>query len=48
MKYPPETIYVEYDKRGGRATKPFTDAYAARRFWVAKDKAGKRPKVKKG
>lgn len=39
-------VAVEYDARGKRATKQFTDCYAARRFYVAKLKAGKNPKVK--
>jgi hypothetical protein len=38
-------VIVEYDMRGGRAQKLFTDAYLGRRFFVAKDKAGKNPKV---
>lgn len=41
-------VAVEYDARDKRATKQFTDAYAARRFFVAKAKQGKNPKVKKG
>jgi hypothetical protein len=45
---PTPPVTVEYDSRGSRATKTFTDAYAARRFYVAKDKSGKRPIVKKG
>ena len=40
-------VAVEYDCRGKRETKTFTDAYAARRFYVAKLNAGKNPTVKK-
>lgn len=36
---------VEYTAKGQRVTKAFTDAYAARRFYVAKYKAGANPKV---
>jgi hypothetical protein len=46
-KYPPVTFYIEYDSRGRRVKRAFTDEYAARRFWIAKDKAGKRPRVRK-
>lgn len=42
-KTPPVT--VEYDTRGKRTTRTFTDAYAARQFYCAKAKAGKRPRV---
>ena len=39
-------VVVEYDSaRGKRATKTFTDPYAARRFWVLKDAAGKNPRI---
>lgn len=38
-------ITVSYEKRGRREYKHFTDAYAARRFYVAKFKAGRAPKV---
>jgi len=38
---------VEYTARGVRVVKRFTDAYAARRFYVAKLKAGADPKVVK-
>lgn len=40
-------IQVEYDCRGGRACKLFTDQFAARRFCVAKFKAGKRPHLRR-
>lgn len=40
-------VVIEYDRGNQRATKRFTDAYAARRFWLAKLKAGKRPTVRK-
>ncbi len=38
-------VTIEYDSRGGRALRSFRDPYAARRFYVAKDREGKRPKV---
>ena len=38
-------IAVVYDCRGGRVIKRFADAYAARRFYVAQLKAGRRPAV---
>jgi len=44
-QYPPEPVRIEYDSRGKRSSKTFTDHYAARRFYAAKDKAGKHPKV---
>jgi hypothetical protein len=40
-------VKVEYDGRKGRQSKHFTDAYEARRFYVAKFKLGKKPQVKK-
>jgi hypothetical protein len=40
-------VLVEYDCRGQRVTKYFANPYKARSFYVAKDKAGKQPKVKK-
>ena len=41
-------VEVEYDCRGKRKTREFgDDVFAARRFWIAKDRAGKNPKVKK-
>lgn len=45
---PPSSVVIEYDAAGKRATKPFNNAYAARRFCVAKLRAGKNPLVKKG
>ena len=41
----PEAIAIEYDSRGQRVCKQFTDHWEARRFYTAKDKAGKNPKV---
>jgi DNA invertase Pin-like site-specific DNA recombinase len=38
-------VTVEYDTANGRASKTFADAYAGRRFYCAKDKAGKNPRV---
>ena len=43
-RYPVE-VAIEYDARGKRVRKLFTDPYAARRFWILKDKQGKRPRV---
>lgn len=41
-------VKIEYDKNGRRALKDFgTDAYAARRFYVAKLKSKHNPTVKK-
>ena len=40
-------VWVEYDCRGERKSKHFDDAHEARRFYAAKLKAGKNPKVKK-
>lgn len=45
MKYPPVQIIVEYEYRGQRVQKTFTDHYEARRFYVLKLKAGKQPSV---
>ena len=36
-------VFVEYDCRGQRTLKEFSDVYAARRFAMTKEKAGKRP-----
>ena len=41
-------IAVEYDAHGRRVRKTFDCPYEARRFFVAKEKAGKNPKVRKG
>lgn len=43
----PPPVYVAYDAQKGRRKKLFTDPYAARRFYVAKSKAGKRPQVER-
>lgn len=41
-------VAVEYDgAKGQRVTKQFADAYAARRFYAAKHRAGKNPRVRK-
>jgi len=42
------SVSVEYENRGKRATKKFDDANAAKKFYAAKDKAGKKPKVTAG
>jgi hypothetical protein len=47
FKPKPEAVAVEYDCRGKRVCKTFTDHFEARRFYSAKDKAGKNPKVKR-
>jgi hypothetical protein len=46
MKYPPVKIVIEYDSRGQRESKAFTDHYKARRFYASKFKQGKNPTVK--
>jgi hypothetical protein len=45
FQIPNDPVVIEYDSRGKRVTKTFSSAYAARRFWMEKDKAGKNPKV---
>lgn len=40
-------VDVEYDCNGKRKVKHFTDAFAAKRFYNLKLKAGKNPQVKK-
>ena len=45
---PTPTVIVNYDARGKRASKTFSNPYLARRFFLAKEKAGKNPAVKKG
>ena len=40
-------VVVEYDCRGERKSKRFSDPYEARRFYAAKFKANKNPMVKK-
>jgi hypothetical protein len=47
MKYPPQSIVVEYDSRSHRVQKVFIDHYLARRFYASKLKAGKHPTVLK-
>jgi hypothetical protein len=41
-------VTVEYDCRGQRKAKTFDCAYEARRFYIAKFKQEKNPKVIKG
>jgi DNA invertase Pin-like site-specific DNA recombinase len=43
---PDTQVTVEYDAAKGRTSRTFPNAYAARRFYAAKDKAGKHPAVK--
>lgn len=38
-------VSVEYDARGARRVRDFDDAYAARRFYVAKFNKGKNPHI---
>lgn len=38
-------VTVEYDSRGQRVRKTLPNAYAARRFYAAKLKAGRNPAV---
>jgi hypothetical protein len=38
-------IAIEYDAHGRRVQKTFDDMFEARRFFMAKDRAGKNPKV---
>ena len=40
---PKITVTVFYDQWSKRTSKEFTDIYQARRFYVAKDREGKRP-----
>lgn len=42
---PHHEVTVEYDAAKRRVSKTFTDPFEARRFYVAKAKAGKNPKV---
>lgn len=39
------TVTVEYDSRGKRVTKHFEDVFAGRRWFLAKERDGKNPKV---
>ena len=39
------SVTVEYDSRGKRVSKEFTDAYAARRFYITKSREGKNPHI---
>jgi len=41
-------VVIEYDCRDTRKMKRFENPFEARRFWIAKDKAGKNPRVRKG
>jgi hypothetical protein len=45
MDRKPQAVCVEYDVRGERVRRTFSNEYAARRFWILKDRAGKRPAV---
>lgn len=40
-------VKVEYDRGVQRVSKVFTDPIAARRFYIIKLRAGKRPRVRK-
>lgn len=39
------SVTVEYDSRGKRVSKYFTDAYAARKFYINKFREGKNPHI---
>jgi hypothetical protein len=45
MDRKPIPVAVEYTSRGKRVTKTFPDAYAAKRFYTAKHRAGANPRV---
>ena len=51
MRYGPNrkeaVVFVEYDCLGSRKQKRFDCVYKARRFYAAKYKAGKNPKITK-
>lgn len=47
MNTPKPDVLIWYDSRDKRISKRFSDAYAARRFYAAKLKAGKNPKLTK-
>ena len=42
---PEEPVSVEFDGRHGRVVKTFPAAWLAKKFFVAKHRAGKHPKV---
>lgn len=46
MDRKPVPVAVEYTSRGQRVVKTFATAYLARRFYVAKFRAGANPSVK--
>jgi hypothetical protein len=39
------SVVVEYDSRGRRVARTFTDPFAARRFYTDKHRQGKSPKI---
>lgn len=41
----PPAVAIEYDRHGERVRKHFEDPWQAKRFYVAKLKAGKQPTV---
>ena len=41
-------VTIEYDSRGKRVTKHFEDVFAGRRWFLAKDRDGKNPRVVNG
>src|SRR3712207_2098053 len=45
MDRQPTPVTVEYTSRGKRVRRTFPDAHAAKRFYAAKHRAGKDPKV---
>ena len=40
-----EPVVIEYTSRGQRIRRTFQDPYEARRFWISKEKSGRRPRV---
>ncbi len=43
----PPAVIVEYDCRSSRASKRFENAYAARAFYMAKLKQGRKPAIRR-
>lgn len=41
----PVSVTVEYTVRGVRVTKTFSSSFTARRFYLAKEKAGASPRI---
>jgi hypothetical protein len=43
----PHEIRIEYDSRGKRVVRRFTNPHKAKQFWILKDRIGKRPTILK-